>query len=162
MAKVILALGSNLGDRPENLRKAVFKLEEKIGSSILSSSMYETDPVGVADIPFLNAVVRFNTKIVPEQLLQTIKSIEREMGRDMNAPRWSNRLIDLDIIIYGNDRIQDHELQIPHPEYRDRLFVLIPLQEIDPDYSDPFTQKSISEMISSAPQLGIYKTDVKW
>lgn len=159
---VWIALGTNQGNRLENMRKARFFLEHISESESICSSLYETEPIGPADKAFYNAAVRISTTDTPEQLLQTLKQYERDAGRDLWAPRWSNRIIDLDIIAFQGVRIELDWLQIPHKEYTKRRFVLVPLQEIEPGWNDPLTSFSIHDLLRSAPELSIQKLDLPW
>lgn len=126
------------------------------------SSIYETEPVGPSTHFYLNAVVKLQTDLSPDILLARFKRYESQCGRDMNAPRWSDRIIDLDIIAYGRRIISTPTLTIPHPEYPNRLFVLRPLQDIAPEWKDPQSGKNINEMIIQAPQITIEKSKWHW
>lgn len=164
MAKVVIALGSNLGDRLGYMSEALaFCREISLpNSSVIASSLYESDPVGIADQPFLNAVLSFHTALPPEDLLFHLKSHETEAGRNPDAPRWSNRPVDLDIIGYDAITLQKNNLTIPHASYAERLFVLLPLQEIEPEWVDPVSGQAIDALIQNAPNLRVYKTSLKW
>ncbi len=129
---------------------------------VTASSLYESDPVGPADAPFLNAVIQLRSRVSPEKLLEAIKIFEQSEGRDLNAPRWSNRPVDIDIIAYGSRVQSGAGLTLPHPGYQERLFVLLPLQEIDPNWTDPADIKPLSQLIERAPLLRVYKTALKW
>ncbi|MFA5055020.1 MAG: dihydropteroate synthase [Dehalococcoidia bacterium] len=141
--RVYLSLGSNLGNRRANLIKAIALLTQDGGKV---SSVYETEPVGVGEQPrFLNMVIRIDTYMSPVQLLSLIKGIEAEMGRDLslkNAPR----VIDIDIILYGDTIMESPELTIPHPRMRERAFVLIPFAEIAPDVVHPATGERVGDL----------------
>jgi len=133
-----IGLGSNLGNRKENLMKAVecLRAHSEIEVEALSS-VYETAPVGVKDQPsFLNMVVRIKTALEAGNLLQTLQRIEERMGR-RRTKRWGPRVIDLDILLYDRKSIRSSCLQVPHPRILERAFVLIPLLEIDPGISLP-------------------------
>ncbi len=130
----MIGLGSNVGDRYSNLMRAVRAMSAD-GKIILekTSSIYETSPVGVLEQPtFLNAVVEGITALDPFCLLQYLKDIEDAVGREKTY-RWGPRVIDLDIILYGDLQMQTDGLTIPHAEMKNRAFVLIPLAEIEPD-----------------------------
>lgn len=129
--KAYIGLGSNRGDRLENLRKAVSLLPAKGVSVIKKSSVYETEAVGPPQPDFLNAVIEVDTDHEPEELYRALKEIEAEVGRKPSE-RWGPREIDLDLLLY-EDRVVDlPHLKIPHPEITNRAFVLVPLFEIAP------------------------------
>ncbi len=135
-----LCLGGNLGDRMAALTEALRLLDDTPGTHRTGcSSVYETEPWAVADQPnFLNLVAAYETTLSPEDLLTACKSVEAEVGRVVSY-RWGPRLIDVDILLYG-DRVvsvADPDLQIPHPRLTQRAFVLVPLAEIAPDTSVP-------------------------
>ena len=140
-----LGLGSNLGDRRQTLHDAQERLDKGPGLRILRrSSIVESAPLGVLDQPwFLNCVLEVETDLEPDHLLQRIKSIELELGR-RPSPRWSARAIDIDILLYDDQRIDDPELVVPHPEMWHRRFVLEPLAELLPDLRGP-DGKSVRE-----------------
>lgn len=132
MTPIYLSLGSNLGDRKSNLVEAVQQLAEKIGI-LKISSVYETEPVGFLDQGwFLNIAISGTTEMNPHQLLSFTQSIEKTMKR-VKTHRNGPRIIDIDIILFGDELIQSEQLTVPHPRLQERLFVLIPLQEISPE-----------------------------
>jgi 2-amino-4-hydroxy-6-hydroxymethyldihydropteridine diphosphokinase len=130
---VYVGLGSNLGDRNENLRQALARMERGLGP-VRSSTFYETDPVGVTDQPkFINAVAELSTDVPPRELLERLLEIERELGRDRRTERrWGPRPIDLDLLLYGGEVIDEPGLTVPHPRLAERRFVLEPLSELAP------------------------------
>ncbi len=145
---VFLALGSNLGDRKANLEKALQLLGERLSMERLSS-LYESEPVGLKEQPlFLNAVCSVKTDIGPFQLLSLLKGVEVALGRVPGFPD-APRLIDLDILFYGNLVIKTDHLVIPHPRLEERAFVLIPLAEIAPDLIHPVSGRSIEDLLTS-------------
>ena len=128
-----LSLGSNMGDRFEMLRQAVAQLAEQPAVTVTQiSSLYETDPVGYTDQePFLNMVVQLETELTAMALLDVCQMIEQNLNRK-RLVRWGPRTIDLDILLYNQDRIETARLTVPHPRMNERAFVLISLLEIDP------------------------------
>lgn len=161
--EVIIALGSNMGDRLSYIQKAK-SYAASLYTTVVSaySSIYESDPIGSADAPFLNAIIQIFTQQNPITLLKLLKQFEAESGRDLNAPTWSNRPIDLDIISYHNWYINLPDLIVPHIHYAKRLFVLLPLEEIKPDWRDPLSGRSISELITTADSLQISRSINQW
>jgi len=145
--KVILSLGSNLGDRKKNLAEAVKLLEEFAETPILSSNIYETPPWGVTDQPaFLNMVLSFDTRMSAEALLEAALSIELILKRERKR-HWGERTIDLDILYYGDLVIVAPNLIVPHPLLHKRLFVLIPLLDIAPNFRHPVLGKTTKELL---------------
>lgn len=129
MTNVFLGLGGNLGDRREAMRSAVVAIREVL-SDVRVSSLYESAAWGVTDQPaFLNAVVRGRTSLNPLELLDAVQSIENELGR-VREQRWGPRLIDIDILLYGAEVIDEPRLQVPHPYMTQRGFVLRPLADL--------------------------------
>jgi len=147
MNKVLIALGTNLGNRSENLENAVARIAEAIGSVTASSSHHSTEPVGAADKEFLNSALVAETALSPEKTLELLLSIELDMGR-IRQKHWGNRIIDLDILLWrdsnGEYVIRETEsLSIPHPLMHKRTFVLDPASEIAGDWVHPQENKSI-------------------
>lgn len=149
-----IALGSNLnspaGDRAANLRLAALHLSD-IGRVLALSSFYDTAPVGYLDQPrFLNAAALLETELSPLDLLHRLLSIERCMGRDRSATVDKGpRVLDLDLILFGNLVLQTPELTLPHPAMRERRFVLEPLAEIAPEMIDPITGETIAALYAA-------------
>jgi 2-amino-4-hydroxy-6-hydroxymethyldihydropteridine diphosphokinase len=137
-----LLLGTNIGNRFQNLRSALGFIEEHIGKVIKQSSIFETEAWGYRDQPaFYNQVLEIETSNTPEELLKLISEIEKKMGR-ARVEKWKERLIDIDILYYDNSIIQKPELTIPHPEIHKRRFTLIPLCEISPHEIHPLLKKT--------------------
>ncbi len=163
MAKVVVALGSNLGDRKTHLSNAREFLATLSNGPVRASSIYETEPVGDASTKmYYNAVCSIDTDLEPLELLDKLKDYEQKYGRDPSAPRWANRTIDLDIIDYNRQIISRQRLQVPHPNYQERLFVLQPLQELFPEWKELHSGIDIASLISSAPKIEVFKTRVNW
>ena len=141
-----VALGSNLGDRRSHLDFAVSRLQS-ILSALRVSSYDDTDPVGVPDAQpqFLNAVAVGETGMTARELLQALLAIERERGRERPFP-GAARTLDLDLVLFGSQVIEEPDLVVPHPRFRERRFVLDPLAEIAPKMVDPVTGKTIEEL----------------
>ncbi len=143
--QVYLSLGSNLGNREENLRKAIHALG-RLGKVVAVSSFYETEPVELTDQPwFLNCALQLDTEKMPRQLLNGILATEREMGRRRRQKKGP-RNIDIDIVLFGNSVVQAKGLTIPHPAMHERRFVLEPLVEIAPDVRHPVLKRSVREL----------------
>ena len=142
-----VALGSNLGDKEANLRKALELLQERGVEVVKTSSFICTEPYGVTDQPqFLNGVCEVRTSLVPLALLHTLLEIEQEMGR-VRLRHWGERNIDLDLLLYEDVVMDTPELKLPHPDMQNRDFVLLPLAEIAPELVHPTLQKTISELV---------------
>ena len=149
MATVYLGLGTNIGNRKENLTRAIGLLSLALGHYTALSSFIETAPWGFdSDNAFLNCAVAFDTELSPFQLLDTTENIERELGRTSksNGGVYHDRVIDIDILLYGNMTIDTGRLTIPHPLMHMRDFVLEPLAQIAPHTVHPTTGKSIEQL----------------
>ncbi|MDR2087332.1 MAG: 2-amino-4-hydroxy-6-hydroxymethyldihydropteridine diphosphokinase [Dysgonamonadaceae bacterium] len=146
-----LSLGSNLGDKNRNLLTAIALIAEKAGIFSAVSSVYETEPWGYqSPNVFYNMVVSIETTLLPLELLEITQSIEKEMGRiSKNSPGYQDRIIDIDIILYDDWVYESEKLKLPHPHFHKRLFVLEPLNEIQPDVIHPVLNKSISAILES-------------
>ena len=155
---IFLALGSNLGDRMDNLRAAVRLMPPKV--QITSTSrIYETPPWGYLEQPpFLNQVVRGITTLEPEALLKYIKQLEIKMGRQPTV-RYGPRLIDIDILFYDDLIRENRNLTVPHPRLHERAFVLVPLADLAPDYRHPVIGMSIQQLLSQvdARQIRLFQ-----
>jgi 2-amino-4-hydroxy-6-hydroxymethyldihydropteridine diphosphokinase len=148
VATVAIALGSNLGDRRAHLEFALTRLADHL-SNLQASDFYDTDPVGVPgnQPPFLNGAAVGETLLSPKGLLDALQAIERARGRERpykNAPRT----LDLDLILYGDTIIDEKDLHVPHPRFRERRFVLEPLAAIAPELVDPVTGVTVRELLS--------------
>lgn len=139
--RVFLGLGSNMGDKEGTLQEAVRLLDAVSGIQVLrSSSLYETDPVGYTDQDvFCNLVLEAAVTLSPQKLLEVTQRIEQQLGRTRDI-RWGPRTVDIDILLYGNERVDSDFLHIPHPRMTERAFVLIPLAELAPEQNIPFSK----------------------
>jgi len=147
MVEVFIAIGSNLGDREDNVKKALKLLKKKM-RLLKVSSTYETEPMYVEDQNwFLNCVAKLETDLPPRKLLGYLKDTERSMGRQKGA-RYGPRIIDMDILFYGEEVVIRNDLEIPHPKIQERPFVLIPLVEIEPNHVHPLQQKTVLKLLS--------------
>lgn len=148
MSTVYIGIGSNLGDREGNCLRAVKLLSEDGLIVRKQSSLYETEPWGLKDQPeFINMAIEAETGLEPLKLLELLKNIEKQMGRDESV-RWGPRVIDLDILFYNDMVIDTPEFRIPHPLMHERDFVLKPLAEIAPEKEHPVVKKTVREMLS--------------
>lgn len=148
MAVVYFSLGSNVGDRLNSLVKATKLIDKLIGKVIQYSSVVESEPWGFkAETTFLNMVILAHTEFTPHQILDKIFSIETSLGRIRHGKTYSNRIIDIDILFFNEEQINDDNLVIPHPLLHLRKFVLQPLAEIAPDLIHPVFETSISELL---------------
>jgi len=159
MAKIVfLGLGTNLGNREENLKNATVMIGENIGEIVSCSSVYETEPWGFqSENEFLNAVIKVRTELKPPGLLGRILMIEAQLGRlrEGEGTGYKSRIIDIDILLYGCEIINKKSLQIPHPRIPDRKFVLVPLCEISPEMVHPVLKKTLAELLEECKDEGI-------
>jgi len=158
VAIAYLGLGSNLGDRKQNLAQAMELMSKHVVIEEISS-IYETEPVGYEQQPlFLNAVCRVSTELNPEKLLRLAKKIEAKLGRTPSFPN-APRPIDIDILFYGDEVQNDKEFTIPHPRLAERAFVLVPLTEIAPDLVHAVNRKTVKKLLD---ELGTVSGIRKW
>lgn len=141
-----IGLGSNMGNRKKNLEEAITQIKGYVGTVIKESSIYESDAWGKTDQdPFLNQVIKINTSLKAPELLERLQTIEKQMGR-VRTERYGPRPIDLDILLYGMRKINHPKLVVPHPELVNRMFVLVPLMEISPEFEHPVTKESLDTL----------------
>ena len=151
-ARVAIALGANLGDRAPTLDSALRALDLTPGIEVLRVSSYlETDPVGPGDQgAYLNAAAVLRVSRTPRELLTRLQAVERAHGRDRSVTtRWGPRTLDLDIILFGDRRVDEPGLTVPHPEFRGRAFVLEPLAQIAPEMIDPASGRTVADLLSA-------------
>jgi len=161
MNKVILSLGSNLGDRLGNLSKAIDLIGQRIGNILKKSSIYETEPWGF-NTPnlFLNQVIIIRTSQSPTNILREIKIIEKDIGRKKRTTEYTSRVVDIDILLFNDLVLEEPDLIIPHPHLHKRNFVLVPLNEISPELIHPIYKIAISQLILNCldkSHFGIYQ-----
>lgn len=156
LAQVYLSLGSNVGDREAQLRDAEARLSA-VGRIVKVSSFYETEPVEFTEQPwFLNCAVEMETAERSQQLMAAILRIEQEMGR-RRLQQKGPRLIDIDILLFGDEVVSSDDLTIPHPAMHQRRFVLEPLAEIAPEVVHPVFKKTIRELLAALPEEQIVR-----
>ena len=156
MSITYLALGTNLGDRPHNLCRAILSLSPSV-RVLAESALYETPPWGVTDQPaFLNMVIKAETDLPPAALLERLRKLERDMGRQPTV-RYGPRLIDLDILFYDDKVIETPTLTIPHPRLHERSFVLVPLADLAPGLVHPLTGSTVREMLKQVDSKGVIR-----
>ena len=149
MKEAYIGIGSNLGNKAENIRKAINLIEEKC-KILKASPLFETEPMYYKNQDrFLNCATKIETELKPQELLAFLLSVEKKFGR-VRTIKNGPRTVDLDILFYGGEIIKSNNLIIPHPRLHERLFVLEPLKEICPDFVHPVLRKSISELYSAA------------
>lgn len=156
--RAYLITGTNLGNRQDNLKRAIVEIEKKIGSVASCSSVYETEPWGLNNQPsFYNQALSIDTALDVWSLLASTLAIEESMGR-VRAERYGTRIIDIDILFFENMVINSEKLTIPHPRIRERNFVLAPLAEIAPNLVHPVLHQTIQELWkASDDRLGVKK-----
>lgn len=151
MKNIYLSLGSNIGDRAQNLALAMDAFALLGVRVVKQSSVYETEPVELREQDwFLNCVAEIETNLRPQELMQVLLKIERSMGRERTVPKGP-RVMDLDILLFGSELVHESHLEIPHPRMADRRFVLVPLAEISPDAMHPIRKKTIQQLLVDTP-----------
>ena len=140
MTTSYVGIGSNVGDRVAFARRAVEDLKDVPGIEVVKvSSIYETSPIGgPPQRSFVNLVVKLDTELDARKVLEATQAIERRLGREPSDIHWGPRVVDLDVLTFGEDKISEPDLEIPHPRMTQRRFVLVPLLEIEPEAADPW------------------------
>lgn len=155
MTRAFLGLGSNLGDRLDNLQRAVRLLEDRGAHVLRSSRVYETYPVGGPSQPdYLNVVIEVEARGTARELLTECLETERALGR-VREERWGPRVIDVDVLTFGTEEIDEPDLQVPHPRMHERGFVLIPLLELEADPPLPDRRKAQSLRLGTMTLAGV-------
>ena len=158
-SKVILSIGSNKGNRLENIKKCIELIHNKIAVVISVSKVYETPSWGFQSDAFYNCALLVHTTKTPEKILEEVLSVEKELGRIRNnSNEYQAREIDIDIITFDEKIIKTKTLEIPHPRMQDRLFVLKPIQDLQIDFVHPILKKNISELLLECPDTSEFKT----
>lgn len=160
--KVYLSLGSNLGNRLANLQKAIFRIQQKAGKILDISSVYENPAIGFEGDDFLNMALSLSTPLDPKELLDILLQIEQDFGRVRSTNGYSSRTLDIDIVYYGSEIINNDDLIVPHPQMQHRNFVLKPLSDIAPQFYHPVLQKDTRNLLQECrDRSGLTKTKLK-
>lgn len=155
---LFLSLGSNLGNREENLNQAIQLIRQNISTNLSISNIYETEPWGnLNQAGFLNLILKIEiSSFLPHEILEKIQKIENELGR-IRVEKWGERCIDIDIIYLDDLILDDAQLVIPHPFMQERKFVLVPLADVASDWLHPVLQKTTLQMLQDCPDSGWIK-----
>ena len=158
MHKVFIGLGGNIGNKPENFIRAHELISKKLGKIISKSSIYETPPWGFhSEHLFWNQAVYIETILEPLELLWRIKEIEEMFGLKSKEERYTNRAMDLDILYFDDDFLEDKDLMIPHPRIHERKFVLVPLVEIAPNFKHPLLRMTNLTLLENCKDKSIIR-----
>lgn len=151
-----IALGSNLGDSEQTIETALIRLDQLDGMEVVvRSHLYKTAPVGPPQPNYINACAIVHTHFSPEQVLQILLTTEASFGR-IRRERWGPRTLDLDLLLYGDLILDTPTLTLPHPRMHERAFVLVPLEEISPDWQHPVRQQSVKKLLEQVDPTGVY------
>lgn len=159
MTTAYIGIGSNVGDRAGFVRAAISQLGATPGIEVVAtSSLYETSPVGgPPQRSFVNAVAKVETSLDARGLLGACRAIEQRLGREPSAVRWGPRVIDLDILLFGDEKIGEPDLEVPHPRMHERRFVLVPLLEVEPRATDPWGNRYADMVDEAAGEVEPYE-----
>ncbi len=147
MTRVYFLLGGNIGNREELLSEAIRKMTNQLGKYVQASALYETEPWGFThEQNFLNQVVVFDSELAALDILDKTQAIEKELGRVRKTTQYCERTIDIDILFYGDECIENERLSVPHPRIQERSFALYPLEELIPEFIHPISKKSIKQL----------------
>lgn len=164
LAPTYIALGANQGNRLLALRKARhFLASYNHGQLPTASAIYESEPIGPSENPYLNAVCMLSHCTTPPfELLEGLKTYEKAQGRKLDAQRWSSRPIDLDIILMGQLVMQSAHLEIPHPRWKERSFVLVPLLSLKAEIYGYEKREKLKQLLSSLPHMQLERSTLSW
>jgi len=153
MRTVYIGIGSNLGDKLNNCLKSIDLVERIPGCHVKAQSdFFQTEPVGVEDQDwYVNSVISLQTDLSAQQLQKSLLAIETDLGRERKQ-KWDPRTIDLDIILFGQDLINEKNLTVPHPLMHERRFVLVPMVQLAPDLIHPVFEKNMAELLDALPE----------
>ena len=162
MIKLYLLLGGNLGNKQQVFAEARTRLEEQVGIISAQSAIYETEPWGFeSEDLFWNQALELKTTLSPEEVLKQTQLIELELGRIRKEKQYDSRIIDIDILFFGDQIIKTANLTVPHPRIQERKFALVPLYEIAADFIHPIFRKSLRELLDECPdQLKVRPIDI--
>ncbi|MBX2870734.1 MAG: 2-amino-4-hydroxy-6-hydroxymethyldihydropteridine diphosphokinase [Saprospiraceae bacterium] len=151
MEEIYLGLGSNMGDRKKHINQTINKIEKQLGPCIQQSSLYRTAAWGKTNQSyFINQVIQIRAKKAPIDILDKMLEIEMELGR-VRKEKWGERKIDIDLLFYGSEIVELPRLLVPHPFIAERRFVLVPMNEIAPNFIHPIFERSIADLLSDCP-----------
>ena len=162
MIKLYLLLGGNLGNKQQVFAEARTRLEKQVGIISAQSAIYETEPWGFeSEDLFWNQALELKTTLSPEEVLKQTQLIELELGRIRKEKQYNSRIIDIDILFFGDQIIKTANLTVPHPRIQERKFALVPLCEIAADFIHPVLQKSIRELLDECPdQMKVKRIEI--